>query len=440
MKKNFFWYLPIACFFVACSSSDEVVEKTTDFYHDGDSTLVQRIVLGTGTPVSLTRSLGSIGDLASSANKWNGESLYIFAIEKDSPMIKKHMIIDNQHATAPTNVTTGAISWDGGETKYYPYYGVYDFYGYYADDANTKAASSLIGYGKDSLAVPFKIDGTQDLMSAKATLTLQNKIDMIDGLLNNGKLSSGSTANQYINDKGEFYSTVSAEHKQKILDEYDKCFSSYASRRDVQPTLQFKHLLTRLKFYMIAGEDQAKLHYKDSIKSGDPTDTIAHGGVFIDSIHLASLTEGVVVIRRDSGRVDAVATSIDTLSLMDRTTYGSALGKLRPYQAPVNRYSISTYATQATPIGESMLVVPADKYSARIYTKQELDRYHNIIDPAKRNSVIDWDISLGEGKTFLPGYSYNIYIIVYGAQTIQVMAELTGWNDGGEVKIDPEEF
>ena len=125
---------------------------------------------------------------------------------------------------------------------------------------------------------------------------------------------------------------------------------------------------------------------------------------------------------------------------MDRTTYGSALGKLRPYQAPVNRYSISTYATQATPIGESMLVVPADKYSARIYTKQELDRYHNIIDPAKRNSVIDWDISLGEGKTFLPGYSYNIYIIVYGAQTIQVMAELTGWNDGGEVKIDPEEF
>ena len=58
----------------------------------------------------------------------------------------------------------------------------------------------------------------------------------------------------------------------------------------------------------------------------------------------------------------------------------------------------------------------------------------------KRNSVIDWDISLGEGKTFLPGYSYNIYIIVYGAQTIQVMAELTGWNDGGEVKIDPEEF
>lgn len=441
MKKNHLWFLPMACLFAACSSSDDVVE-VTDYYNDANPTSMERIILGTGTPVSLTRSIGSIGDVAAAANKWNEESLYIFAIEKDSAMIKKHMIIDNQHAKAPKGETVGDIKWDANEIKYYPYTGIYDFYGYYTDDANSKAATPAIGYAKDSLTVPFKIDGTQDLMSAKAVLTTQNKADMIQGLINNGKLSGA--ANTFIDGNGDIVSTVSATDKKKILDEYEKCFSSYASRRGAQPTLQFKHLLTRLKFYMIAGEDQAKLHYKDSINPSDITDTIRHGGVFIDSIRLASFTEGKIVIRRDSGRVDADTTKVDTIHLMERTKYGDPLTKLKPYQAPKNKIEYGPLAKKlselGTPIGESLLLVPAYSYKANIYTKQEIDKYFNFIDPDKQTQKIDWDIHLDDGTPFLPGYSYNIYIIVYGAQTIQVKAELSGWLEGGNVTVDPEEF
>ena len=42
-------------------------------------------------------------------------------------------------------------------------------------------------------------------------------------------------------------------------------------------------------------------------------------------------------------------------------------------------------------------------------------------------------------KSFERGKYYNIIIGVYGMEKIVIMANIEGWEDGGEVPIDPDE-
>ena len=41
--------------------------------------------------------------------------------------------------------------------------------------------------------------------------------------------------------------------------------------------------------------------------------------------------------------------------------------------------------------------------------------------------------------TFKPGYSYNVYITIYGLQDIRVSAVLTAWEEGGDINTDIED-
>lgn len=74
--------------------------------------------------------------------------------------------------------------------------------------------------GTNVCYVPFTIDGSQDLMTAKAALTDEDKT----------KLDAA---------------------------DYNKAYSSYTARKNVQPNMKFEHLLTRLVFN-IKGQGDAK--------------------------------------------------------------------------------------------------------------------------------------------------------------------------------------
>lgn len=95
-------------------------------------------------------------------------------------------------------------------------------------------------------------------MAAKADLTIADKVVLINKKLGTDtyKASDDGTkvvavANGTTEIAGEDLVTLNAE--------IAKAFSSYAARRTIQPNLIFKHLLSRLKFNVIAGEEQAAI-------------------------------------------------------------------------------------------------------------------------------------------------------------------------------------
>lgn len=117
------------------------------------------------------------------------------------------------------SLAKGEAMIEDGTINYYPPQGNFDFFGYHGDDA--VADNATIAKTTTLWTVPFTINGTQDLMSTKAKLTNDDVTNM----------GTGSRALDY--------------------------YSAYAARKEVHPTLTFKHLLTRLQFSVIAGNKSA---------------------------------------------------------------------------------------------------------------------------------------------------------------------------------------
>ena len=126
---------------------------------------------------------------------------------------------------------------EDGTINYYPPQGNFDFFGYHADDAVT-AAVDRTSAATTLWTVPFTINGTQDLMSTKAELT--------------GDITETSSQ-KYIMAHAGTAGATAADPYSRSKDYY----SAYAARKNVHPTLTFKHLLTRLQFSIIAGNKSA---------------------------------------------------------------------------------------------------------------------------------------------------------------------------------------
>lgn len=93
---------------------------------------------------------------------------------------------------------------------------VYDFYGYYFDNATVINENVAGAAAKDVITYPVTIDGTQDLLYA----TTDKATD--------------------VNDADEHVTTSQA-------------YGAWAARRGVQPTLNFKHALSQFKFEVKRG-------------------------------------------------------------------------------------------------------------------------------------------------------------------------------------------
>lgn len=181
-----------------------------------DGTEKYPIVFGTNmvnvkTPV--TKGMGSV-------EAWDAaQTLYVYGVERVNGILNltDGILIDNQGVSAPVD-TDGIEVYDvayPGENipYYYDYTSLYDFFGYYVDDAQI----GEIANDGTSVTLPITIDGTQDVMLAKASRegwTAQNSGAPIDP---------------------------------------DKLFSAYGVRKGVQPNLVFEHQLTRLVFNVING-------------------------------------------------------------------------------------------------------------------------------------------------------------------------------------------
>ena len=296
MKKYFiFAAVAAAGLFASCSSSDDIAANDAQNpIEDPDKAPQIRLNIGNIVDLS-TRGTGTVGGVGTGTNQWAGQHINVFMFTKDenkqttlnltdiSTNATPQYLYNNTDMVTPgsaenlipgmgvsANRADGEAMISDGTIQYYPLQGNFDFFGYHVDDANenqgpivkdgasaveyysqTEIDDAADAYSSDNVAdmdptaqatwmtahpaygksttdvktpasagtlwkLPFLINGTQDVMSTKAALT------------------TGQSA--------------------LVGDDY---YSAKAARKEVQPTLTFKHLLTRLQFVIKAGNDAA---------------------------------------------------------------------------------------------------------------------------------------------------------------------------------------
>lgn len=257
MKKQFFYAAAAVALLASCSND---VESGFSGVDNPEGREVIKVGVN-AVPQKQTRGTGTVGGVSiledgkEINNVWHGQDIYVmmfdqntlkYATEPDAPDAKIYYNVlfkapgddgDMQHNFFVSDaVQSGLADAADHAIKYYPQAGNFDFWGYRVDDAAADAQGAPIAApdvtgSEQTIAdaedpakfypayytVNFKIDGSQDLMTAKAEPTTED-ITKLDG-----------EDNKY------------------------RAYSAYAARRGVQPNLKFKHLLSRFEFGVMAG-------------------------------------------------------------------------------------------------------------------------------------------------------------------------------------------
>ena len=388
--KKLYVYVALAAMGVmaACSKNDNVDPQGNGgntVIDDNSPVAVELGVSGVNLDVNVTPKSKAAGAL----DTWNSQALYIYAFDRTEDDFKTAAFIDNVQGTAPAastpdpqpGDTLGVITLTNpaypGEPFYYSGSTVYDFYGYYIDDAAVESAVSAGAVvpteTATSIYVPFRINGTQDLMVAKA----DPAVDV-----------EGATE------------TV----------ESTRAYSAYAARRGVQPTLRFRHLLSRFNFEIKPGAASAD-------------------NVTVDSIALVSKVEGELVVvsanAEDLGLNNIVEGTLDTLCLPGIAAEGV---KTETFNSGLSKEEQTSKA-----VGTNLLVIPGEtSYELLVWLSN--DNGDSPIAPQVAQ------VTLRESATFDAGKVYTVTIMIYGLESVEVSASLTGWQDGGTVTIDPDQI
>ena len=433
-----------------------------------------------------TRGSGAVGDLEGDVvnNVWNGQIINAFMFDKGKltiPTDEEGDIYNNTELTTPTGVFSGiAKEYLSGTTikhKYYPQRGNFDFWGYYADDANalavaadagnavdaTSPIASVLNAGDEDVIVPFIINGTQDLMVAKAVPVGTDKT-AIEGW---------------------------------DAEDQDRFYSAFAARKNVQPELTFKHLLTLLKFKIKGGTPSSCGWSWNSTALPaatweGPTVGEKFTGVFVKSIKIKSQSTGYIVAAytRDDMSTDTRYQNATKLIKFDDTTTAPATepdnytdfelwndtdgdGKLDAlygfvpaagdldvtapgadnynalYKATATPTTATTENTAWTydeiPVGSGILAQTRDSYVMEIELGQYLLDVEDTTNPAnntykiKSSKISDIPVVVDPtdlSKKFEIGKAYTLTITVYGYEEIKIKTTLEGWIDGGPVTVE----
>lgn len=394
--KKLYVYVALAAMGVmaACSKNDNV-----DPQGNGGNT-----VIDDNSPVAVELGVKGIdldvnvsSKAQGSVDAWDAsQTLYVYAIDRSDAQFANTPLIDNISASSPATgaqnnvlnlVQPASAGQYAGEYFYFQGSTVYDFYGYYVDDAveGTPTPSRTDG----TITLPITITGAQDIMLAKAdpAVDIEASTDP-----NKGQVTS------------------------------ETAYSAFAARRGIQPTLEFQHQLARFTFNIVPGS-----------ASGDL--------VTVTAIELQSNTTGTLQIAPavEAGQPTILSQATPAyLSLANETSGANNL----PYNVP--EY---TGADQdPIKVGESLMVMPGQtSYNLRVSMTQDgngdTDLPVNALETVIAATNVDTndDGAVDGVATFEAGKTYEITIKVYGMERIEVSATLKAWEDGGSVVIDPDQ-
>lgn len=452
MKKYFMLLAAAATVFaVSCNKSREVEgEKTqepTPVVVD-DSTPVP-VLFGSNIAavkgVVETKGVGGI-------DAWRGanqQPLYIYGMERvqSGQNAGKHVatkwspaagdeftpFIDNVAAEAP-NPGTGSRDAINVYNKYAenglasaePYYyvqgKVYDFYGYYVDDA--------MGY-----------DQTPEVIQPEPFITpvLAAEGDVIESIVLQDLTLDGS--------QDIMVAQTDKDADWALRSEYvslEMLYSDRAARRNVKPDLVFTHELARFEFHIFNGG------------------TIANNDLTITGLNLASYTKAatgdLTIYPETSANYGYVAddltdvfdpdapdyTILDYFPLREATATLAA-GDTVKTAHPASLTAGIAVVEAGNKVGESIMIAAGEaSYDIQLFLNQAGVTAPGF-NPAEQHLTIDMTkVKDAQGNPVGTGVSekgkkYVVSIIIYGLEQIQVTVTLTNWDEAGKIEIDPDE-
>lgn len=452
MKKQFIYAALCIALMSSCSkdndpgSISEPTTNTPDVIDEGSPVAIE---LGVGAPqVSVsTRGTGAAGVNDGDVALWDEQELKILMTKKnslvsakedpndpDSPYIFEGLTF-NAPASTATTVDQMKITNTTGAVKYYPLQGAYDFYGFSFDDAVVEGEFEYPEKGEADKTIEYNltIDGTQDIMIAKAELTDAQK----GATSGDGKLAEA---------------------------DYAKAFSSWAARRGVQPTMNFKHLLSRLDFVAKVGatvdggeeititDNEYSTKWPADQGYPQPEEGKIENGVYIKSIKVLNPKSKITVRIADlntSGEtgitVSAEDESIPSFTLMRKPTSGEIETNQSKNLVKLTPVTPGSVLDDKLSIGNGIMIVPGENdFEMEI----ELMQYVMVkegssegVQPeyAWKTATLQTTVKLNDGDTFKAGNYYTITATIFGFQKIDVTATLSKWENGGNISTNPED-
>ena len=395
MRKSIFFAAAFAGVLCSCSQDEAIEGGMASGAQEG---LVPIEIGLAQVKTATTRGTGTVGATEDGGNTWAGQkfNVYMFNQGTVTPAedVEGTAIYNNAVFNAPAanlNVAEGVATADDGRVQYYPSEGKFDFVGYRTDGAEQGTPSASAD--GNSLELPIIIDGSQDVMVADAAETELGEVP------------------------------------------YDRTFSAYSARKGVDPMLTFEHLLTRLQFTIIGGNEGSCSHMG--------TDGSTEMGVRVQSIKVKSMTNGTMTVatvgedgRTGKGSIawnDGVS---EYLTLMERT--GEANENLTAMNEVVPTWNQGTASGDEMQAGEALLVAPDDDYELTVTLAQNVV-VNNAGDVEEKLITLNDHIQLddGQGSQLLGGHSYNVKVTVYGLEEITIDTKLTPWEDGGVIELNP---
>lgn len=419
MKKMFFFALAAAGMLTACSNDDTLGGNGEQNVSE------QQIRLGVASSKVQTRGTGTVGGMTDTENKWAGQTLWVYMLQKGSMDLAYYKtpadaaaaavgtaVFDNKEFKAPNaaaSTVSGLATTADGAIAYYPVSGNYDFWGYRVDDAVAGTPDvKLVDDTDNEVAtadlatkrvVDIKIDGSQDIMAGKAT--------------------------------------PSTDEVTKLGNYADNFYSAYAARKGVQPNITFNHLLTRFTFEVRAGS-------KATAGAGASGNTEA---VRVQGISVESLTDGKLTVAykgetKEAADLLTFTGNASPLKLQQRDA-GAADNNdpLVALKEVALTWPADANATvgDVLPVGEALLVAPGQtEYPLTIALAQKVKKNTTAADKEDMDLEQKATIKMDGVKKFEPGKSYKVTITVYGLEEIEVTATLVPWVDGGSIDIDDD--
>ena len=388
--------LAILCSSVLLACTDKAWEGLTDEQYDD---------LDMGVPVPVVITMGSLQNGytkgtgavdAEDGKRWKDVDVYVYAFKKDAESYSRPASDNNQDTLVDASLDDpesalgrkakyegldGYITWENArQDAYYPLgKEPYDFFAYYLDDAEVDASS--VTRSGTSVSFPVEIDGSRDLMTAHAEFSREQVA-------------------------GRGFS----EDEILLLEQYS--FSSWTARRNVNPVLQFKHHLTRLRFEIYPGLPGSNEVYVNEVRVKSKTS--AQFTVASSDPSQMGLDFGISSTRSD-------------LFLCEQD--GSPLKQDTYHTQYEGDYSIPIFERQGVQVGGTILVAPDTSYEIAL-TNYEA-KIEKVVHP------LPFTISLAEG--FKPGHQYVVKMAIYEMMSVDITVDVEPWGTGGYIIIDQED-
>ena len=327
-------------------------------------------------PVSIGTGLPAVAETKAAVDNWDGQELYIYGfVNEEGTLQLAEPFIDNIKALSPESGSQGAIGlYDPSVTQpntpfYYAEGKTYDFFGYHHGGAATldDDGKPLVSLAEnEGYRIELTLDGQQDVM-----------VGTTDRIA--AAQSAGIPVNQV--------------------------YSAYAARRNVHPELVFEHVLSRFRFRLLSGSEEAARK------------------VTVDALQMQSKSRAGLIV---------AGYGVNGSLLEPSTPVWMDLGLAQAQALPAFE------TAEPVELPGSIMVIPGEtQYALQLHLNQEgvQDGEANTV-----NLEVDFSRLPSEASSYaLPGRQYWVNIVVYSLEAVRVTVSLTEWEEGESFEIDPDE-